>query len=338
MSLKLWLLATFLVGTGCSNPDIAACGPDGVCMDEEPKAQNAAQGLLAMGSLAFRPLENQEAVPAPNHVKLDITPAHPAARQDKLADTPALAVPVRQPPRKLTMVLAHKKTNVSGPKPLPILQNKIVAPSPLRRPLHDSDSNGNGKGKGKGKGTGYIENENVDEDLDENLGENLGKVLDEDLDEDLEEDLDEDLEGADSDVVQTVKDTMQNEACEPCQFALYAEKDCSGSMEQAIDLECEGLPDFPDCMTKHFVNSSIVSIKASRKNCGIRLNVEESGERQRFAKKFEENLELYGERCVNIETRDGTFFPTEVTTRDRDRCRPRRRRRGNTGRRSRGSD
>jgi len=153
----------------------------------------------------------------------------------------------------------------------------------------------------------------VNEDLDENVGEDLDEVLD--------EDLDEDLEGADSsDVLQTVKDTRKNEACTPCQFELFSEENCAGEVAQAIDLECENLDSFPDCVTEHDVaeGASVVSIKGTRKGCGIQL-FDENGERQRFAKQFA--------GCVNIDTKDGGFSPIRMKTRDRVLCKPRRKRR-----------
>jgi len=296
MSLKFLLVATFLVATGCFSPDVAACGPDGLCKEEEPKAQNAAQGLLSMGSFAHRPLGSQQAAIAQTPVKLNDAPDQPV-------------VPA-QPPRKSTVVHAQKQADVA-PKPLPVhraarkrkptlvlardlekskltqgkgskTQNQILAPlssNPHHGPHHDSDDNHD------------LESEDPDKDLVEGF--------DKDLDTD---------ESVGTDVVQAIERSTKRGACTPCEFKLYTEKDCTGVLVETINLGCGDSA----CSTKQEVAevATVASIEASRKACGIKIKTDKE-KVVSFKDKFP--------GCENIDKQKG--IPKAIKTNDAALCR-----------------
>jgi len=199
MSLKLWLLATFLVAASCFNPDVAPCGEGGLCKEEEPKAQDAAQGLLSMGSFAHRPPESQLAAHGKKLVKPDDTPANPLPHAQKQA-----AVPASNPLALAQDLKNNKQVQGKGSK----TQQQVSTPlssNPVHQPHHDSADND------------HVESEHPDE------------VFDEDLDTD---------EGVATDVVQAVEGSSKTK-CTPCSYELYTEKGCKGDVAQTITLGCE---------------------------------------------------------------------------------------------------
>jgi len=130
MSLKLLLLATFLVDTACSSPDVAVCGADGLCREEEPKAQDAAQGLLSMGYFAHHPLGNPQAAPVQK----------PVTHGDAKAQPEVAALPPRTSPE----VHAQKQADVPASNPLSV--HRLPRKSTLAV-VQDSEKNARAHGK-----------------------------------------------------------------------------------------------------------------------------------------------------------------------------------------------